>query len=164
MVGMHGNAKARKYMPSVVKTKKTVQFHFHCFFWSCAHAEYQTLFGVGGFDYDVYGYKKTTWTVSFNDSYPSCSTGLANFPVTVSEAVAALVQDSPVVCGGRDLWSTDCHKYVASSGEWQHLASMTTQRAGAMVVQINEDDFWILGKKIKAKSKCSITFSVTFLI
>ena len=108
------------------------------------------MFGTGGVDSD--GTRNTTWTIAFNTSQASCSSGLPDLPVYSSEGVAARVNDMPVVCGGLDwtwIWPKKCHKFDAPSKSWVYLAEMAEQRAGAMVVQLNEAEFWVLGRKNK---------------
>ena len=113
----------------------------------CTYAAYQTVFGVGGFgDND---YQNTTWTLSFNQTEDSCLSGLPDVPEEGSEKVAATLNGNPVVCGGRGAWSKNCYKYNVPSQSWEPLAEMSTERAGAMVVQLSEEEFWIMGNGLE---------------
>lgn len=106
--------------------------------------EYDTIFFVGGF---VTGaYVRLTSTISLNVSFPGCPTELENYPWAGSRMVAATIGGSPVACGGKVQWSKECNRFNTVSRQWESLATMSVIRAGAMVIQINENAFWVMGK------------------
>lgn len=52
----------------------------------------------------------------------------------------------PVVCGGKNEWRDTCVKMDLATMQWANLGdSLSVKRAYAMVVQLTEDSFWILG-------------------
>ena len=95
-------------------------------------------------------------TVSLNLSYPGCPSEITNFPLTVSAAVAATIDGTPVFCGGAYPYSNACYKYNITDDRWDQIASMSEERAWAVVVQLNHEDFWVLGNYVFIQSKMKI--------
>ena len=68
---------------------------------------------------------------------------LANFPLTLSGAVGANLQGTPIVCGGRySTYFQKCYKFT--DGGWQEFVSMKEKRGKAAGV-VHSDKFHVFG-------------------
>ena len=68
---------------------------------------------------------------------------LANFPLTLSGAVGANLQGTPIVCGGRySTYFQKCYKFT--DGGWQEFASMNKKRYAAAGVMF-QNKFHVFG-------------------
>ena len=50
-----------------------------------------------------------------------------------------------MTCGGKWQWSDKCYQYDNVNNQWQLLATMDSKKMLAMVVQLTEDSFWVIG-------------------
>ena len=98
--------------------------------------EYQAVLVVGG-----YLDNKAAWLISFNASYPSCPATVPDYPVPINQAQSAVINGDPITCGS----GTDCYKYDIVNNQWTLFATMSTSRATAVVAQISDTEFWIMG-------------------
>lgn len=64
-------------------------------------------------------------------------------------ATVASSGDNVVVCGGYNYYDgthKECHFYNPTTDEWTAPVSMIEERADYAFGQLNNDDFWIIGK------------------
>ena len=72
---------------------------------------------------------------------------LPNYPIRVFQASGATLNDSPVICGGRDEmkdYRNECYIYNVTLNQWKLLARMNTERSKPRFVVV-ENALWIVG-------------------
>lgn len=94
------------------------------------------------------------------DGTPTPSCDVADFPYPIKEGVMAVSKGAPIFCGGIDdsfLSRSDCHMYDKETNSWVPVAPMSAPRKGHSMVQVNDHDFFIVGKLGRISRLRSIT-------
>ena len=77
-----------------------------------------------------------------------CTTGFQDYPKYSGTEAIAMSGGLPVLCGDMK-HSNKCHKFKGKTKEWIPFgASLNISRKSAVTVQLNENDFLVMGKLI----------------
>ena len=60
-------------------------------------------------------------------------------------AVATTTKGRPCLCGGKR-FTSKCYVFNNETREWTEIASLQTGRKNAFTIQINENDFIVMGR------------------
>ena len=71
----------------------------------------------------------------------------SDYPVTAYHTMGALIQGSPIVCGGHYQKSVyaSCYSYSINNNTWTETFSLNTPRFVPTAVALSDSEFWITG-------------------
>lgn len=79
----------------------------------------------------------------------------AQYPTRADKLGGVLSGGKPVMCGGNDengIILDKCYQYQEDTDSWTPFATMLEARDVFAMVQLNADDFWIIGEQRKTTS------------